>query len=703
MERLMANSSYIHITAAAALLFFAGLGCDDGTTTIGAPIDAAGGCEGAACDDGGGGDGGGGGGGDTDPEATVTAIEIEPSTVTLISENGAKPEQEFNVMALYSDGRRELYRDPVEFSIASERIGYIDPANGRFVAHGIVGGQTEITATPIGGSADQRPVPANATIEVYLKRTVMGDGVPADVEQSFTGAQVTDPTRAADIVYPLEGAVMPENVYPADIQWLNGAQDDLFQVRLTKPSAEVVAYLKHSGVGFGNHWLADQDAWRSMAQTEQGEPMAIAVTRLEATSGEVIGSESVNIRFDKGTIAGSVYYWDIGAGRIVRINDGTATREQFMPSPPESATGGDSCVGCHSVSNSGRYMVGRLGGGDNIGAVFDLTEDLTQDPVPTEFGNDPGGERWWFSTWSPDDSRLIITQGNGATSRMSLLDPFTGQLIQPVDGALPTGGITYPAWSPDGSLIAYIANSNSWGDNVTAGDVAVVPVTGADSFGPAQIIRAGTDIPNPVPAGQAPSYPTWSPDSQWLAFAHGSGSRSESMQSALYMMGRDGTELVRLDNASGGVNADNTFQPNFSPFETEDYFWLSYLSRRDYGNAQQGTRGASRQQIWVSAVSKSPTGAQDASEVGFWLPGQNTESMNIAAFWAPRACRQDGEGCSVGGECCSGECLPDEGQNLVCSPPPPDRCRELTETCSSSADCCGSLLCAANVCYPSDG
>jgi hypothetical protein len=474
-------------------------------------------------------------------------------------------------------------------------------------------------------------------------------------------------------------------------------------VRLNKPRAEVVAYIEHDGAGFGNHWLVDEGAWRSMAQTDADAPMGITVTRLEQATGDVISSEPVQMRFAPGTISGSVYYWDIAAGRIIRIDDGTATREQFMPTPP-TANDGANCVGCHSVSNSGRYMVGRLGGGNNIGAVFDLTKDLTQSPPPTEFPLDDPDRRWWFSTWSDDDSRLMVSVNEGGTAgELRLMDPFTGDWIDPASGTLPTGGTTHPAWSPDGSLVAYVANVDNWGGTNTAGDIATLPVTGPDSFGTPQVVRAGNDVPGAHPAGQATSYPTWSPDSQWLSFAHGTGSRSENMQAALYMMRRDGSDVVRLDNASGGADAVNTFQPNFSPFETGDYFWLSYLTRRDYGNAEVGTRGTSRQQIWVSAVSTDPQPGEDPSEVGYWLPGQNPDSMNIAAYWAPRACRSDGEACSVGGECCSGECLPGEGGALVCSPPPPERCREVTETCSTHNDCCGDMFCAANVCYRPDG
>ncbi|MCA9583613.1 MAG: hypothetical protein KC416_17560, partial [Myxococcales bacterium] len=81
----------------------------------------------------------------------------------------------------------------------------------------------------------------------------------------------------------------------------------------------------------------------------------------------------------------------------------------------------------------------------------------------------------------------------------------------------------------------------------------------------------------------------------------------------------------------------------------------------------------------------------------YWVSGQDATARNIAAFWAPRACRQDGDDCSVGAECCGGDCRPDGENNLVCSPPPPDRCRILNETCGTGADCCEGV-CTNNVC-----
>ncbi len=151
---------------------------------------------------------------------------------------------------------------------------------------------------------------------------------------------------------------------------------------------------------------------------------------------------------------------------------------------------------------------------------------------------------------------------------------------------------------------------------------------------------------------------------------------------------------VRLDKACGS-GTDN-FQPNFSPFDEGGYFWVVFLSRRDYGNATAGTRGTQRQQLWVAAINKD--GTADPSQVPYWLPGQDSQHKNIAAFYAPRACREDGDSCTVNSECCGGDCRPDMSGNLVCAPPPPEKCRKLNETCSTSADCCDERECVNNVC-----
>jgi hypothetical protein len=624
---------------------------------------------------------------DAGPIPVATSLRVEPASADLVSTDGAIVTQTFSAVVVYDTGLELPATGPL-FEIDTRTMGELAPSTGVFTANGIVGGTATVTASVLVGSTR---LTGTAALSVRVERTVLGTDVSTDVPGRFDAATpMDDVTRAAGIVYPLSHVVFPENVYPADVQWTNGAPGDFFRVRITKADATITGYVGFDG---NDHWLVDLLAWRSLAQSNPGTEATLTVDRLLST-GELITGAPVAMTFAQAALTGTVYYWDIVAGRIQRIDDGSGTAMSFLPNPEQG------CVGCHSVSTSGRYMAGRLGGGDNVGTVFDLTTDLTVGvPSPSIWSTASHPLNWWFSSWSPDDTRLVVAAQGGPELR--LYDPIGGARVAApgLDGLIGT----YPAWSRDGTRIAYVVNNSGWGDDLVTGDVAVLPVTGADTFGAPTIIHHGTDIPD----GAADSYPTWSPDSALIAFGHGTGSRSESRSGDLFIMGADGASARALAQAASGAHED--FQPRFSPFTQGGFFWMSFLSRRVYGNPQIGNSTSApsrRQQIWVTAIRVSASGTEDPSSVPYWLPGQNPHSANISAYWAPRPCRTDGEGCSVGSECCGGECLVDGTGALVCAPPPPDRCREYGETCSTDADCCESmdLVCSGHVCvHPGPG
>jgi WD40-like Beta Propeller Repeat len=614
------------------------------------------------------------------PGKKLTGVRIEPPAATLLTREGGRPTQRFQAFAKYDDGS-EAAAPVVVYRVDSPAVG--DFAGDTFTANGAVGGVATATVELFTPAGSYR---ASALITVSLERTLRVGTLPDDVAERFANAPlVSDSARAPAVVYPLDGAVVPQNVFPLDVQWSQAAPGDLFRVSWRKPHAQLVGYLAYDTA---RHWQVELEAWHALARSEPDQPAQLTVERLDGARSERIADQPRTITFARTALTGSIYYWNIEDTRIQRIDDGSGTAVSFMPSPPIT-NDPSACIGCHSVSNSGRYMAGRLGGADSLGAVFDLTADLTSKPAPTLWPVNEKQLFWWFSSWSPDDSRLIVSAQAGPELR--LYDPVLGLRVD-TPRPLPLG--TMPDWSPDGKKIVYVANPDNFGDRMTRGDIAVLPVTGPDTFGDYSLIQLGGFLPG----GSTSSYPSWSPDSARIAFAHGSGSRSESNDSDLYLMKPDGKDVTKLTRALSNVRED--FQPNFSPFVGGGYYWLTFLSRRIYGNDTIGNVSkpvSRRQQIWVTAIRTDAAPGEDPSSVPFWLPGQDPKTANISASWAPRACLNDGASCEVGSECCGGDCRPDAAGALVCGPPPPERCHPLYDVCNTSADCCAGS-CIDRVC-----
>lgn len=693
-------------------------------------------------------------------DTSITGITISAPPATLdVTIGTPNSSLVFTVTAqLVSGGTMVL--PVVTYESTNVAAGVIN-GNGTYAASGAVGGPVTVTATVV---APNGTFTDDVTFNVRLTSTSGAGTGPGSPGVVFGGTPVTDSAADAEILYPLHGAVMPQNVQPADIQWACSSagatcpEADFFRVTVQKPNLLVTRYVRNDMSAVNDHLVHEVNVWRAITQTDPASDAVIRVDRYQSAMTRVITGVAVNVRFAQVAITGTVYYWDIDDRTIRSIEDGATMSTIALPNinspipdpmPPATRPADDSCVGCHSVSPSGRYMLANMHS-DNFGGLFDLTRsDLrTAVPTPSEF-MPTTSLRWRLSSWSPDERRAMVSTATESPDRLRLLDPTTGQIINDTFNAagspmtLPNNG-TMPAWARDDSRIAFITDANSWAGNTTTGNLSILPVANSalDRFGtPFSLLLASalTTPSNTEVQGFSGNhgifYPTFTPDSQWLAFAHGTSSRSDPRDagtgwtaldyahtSALYLMRPDGTGRVRLTRGCAattpelrpGASASTErrgldFQPNFAPFQGGGYFWLSFLSRRPYGNTISGnlntTPNAIRPgQIWVMAIRMNADGSMDPSEVAYWLPGQTPTHRAVSAYWAPRPCRGNGEGCGVGSECCSGDCrAPAENEPLVCSPPLPQMCRQIGQTCSSVADCCGypadtSLVCTGNVC-----
>jgi hypothetical protein len=169
------------------------------------------------------------------------------------------------------------------------------------------------------------------------------------------------------------------------------------------------------------------------------------------------------------------------------------------------------------------------------------------------------------------------------------------------------------------------------------------------------------------------------------------------------MVRADGSEPVRLDKANGfghipDLETAENYEPTFVPVASGGYLWLVYVSERQYGNTLTNQDVATRtKQLWVTAIDPFPAPGADPSHPGFWLPGQELDNNNMRGYAALNECKEIGETCEAGYDCCSGFCVEIDGA-FVCDDTPPS-CSPNGSACEDSSDCCDpDAECIAGFC-----
>ena len=390
----------------------------------------------------------------------LVSVSITPENPTLVV-RGVVATQPFMAIGRYEDGTQR----PIAlgaWSVTRLRAGSIDASTGRFTATGQVGDVTEVRYELPRPSGDA--LRASTMLTVRFEREFFA-APTTEADRARFATLTTDAAREVLVRYPLADALVPQNVAPPDVQWEQGVAGDVYRVRLSKPHVAVTGYVTHSGAGFRFNWPTDPAGWRALVESDLDDPITLRVDR--ATAGAAIEGAARSLRVAQGSLAGAVYYWDLRAGKILRIREEPTgpVREDFLPRAPQRATGDRSrCVACHTVSRDGLQMAAELWEGQGPSNVFDLGRDLTADPAPTRFPvtDTPSSPSWVYSSFNANSTRLIANRLGG----LFLVNPATGATVPPVAGTLPQGASVQPSWSPDGNTIAYI--SEFMGEGPTA-------------------------------------------------------------------------------------------------------------------------------------------------------------------------------------------------------------------------------------------
>ncbi len=442
-----------------------------------------------------------------------------------------------------------------------------------------------------------------------------------------------DDACAASFVYPLDDAAMPGGFAPPRIQW-DPAGSNLHKLVLSSEwtTLEIVTS--------EDHHEPSPAQWSGLTRFDPGTRVEMKLTSgtwsgAGFTGGTCTSSSPLEIEVTNEAMEGTIVYWALagatGLTRSLSFHSASAPTNETVSLP------GSGCEGCHTV-NLERPT--RMTYGTDNAAVTHLVDLANPSTVLQSWGADMTGgtiglERRDYGAPDPTGEYVLLSGFEigltGPVEDMVLFRQGSGAEVTTVSTQRTA---TMPNWSPDGTRIVY-AGCAGGGSAMHADDCSLYVQT----WDPASETFGGeTRIAEP-PAGHTLYYPSFSPDSEWVAF-----NQAE--------MWTDGDDLVTsyanprakvmLVSASGGTprflahaNATGDLTnswPRWAP-DTGEHAWLAYSTERPYGHVVSG-----RAQLWVSAIDldAAAAGSADPSRPPVWIPGQRTGDRNYTPTWLPR-------------------------------------------------------------------
>lgn len=532
-------------------------------------------------------------------------------------------------------------------------------------------------------------------------------------------------------LYPYDGTVFPRGILAPLLMW-DGAPADSVYVHIQGPSFEYKGCLKPTADG---QVQLPEDVWTAAGVLTKGgsDPYLVELSAMQG--GAVKGPISEHLTIAQATIKGSIYYNSYSsklAAAAMAMNMPAGGLGGLFGMPPglsggvvlrippggtaEVFTSSQNCNGCHSVSANGSRLLAQMIG---QGTSYMLAPGgATNPPAMNVSPSDaygalyPDGSVYLAQSLVIDVARSSFTAGGAAaTTDATLYRTDDGSVV--ANTGIPAGALM-PMFSPDGSLLVF----NDYAINAAHGLALMKYDVKTNTASDYKTLFTDTDT--------RPGWPFVLPDDRAVVFTRTNGAdfsgegagiaadmqtnvtgATEPPKSDLYLLDVASGTVTILAKAMGYATPEDakagtpylpfgaeelhmSYFPTVSPVAAGGYFWLFFDAVRHYGNQGQ------QRQLWGAAIDIAADGsyAIDRSHPAYYLPGQEFGTGNHRAFAALDPCKQNGDMCTSGTDCCGGFCYVEEQKGDVGSEPVGSctdhtpMCSKTNERCTSTADCC---------------
>ncbi len=476
-------------------------------------------------------------------------------------------------------------------------------------------------------------------------------------------------------LYPYDNTVFPRGLMSPTLQFA-GAAPDAAYVHVSFPGFDYQGFYAASNPA---RIKMVQPVWDALTLAA-GATSVVKVEVTKISAGKVAGPIVETWNVAPGSLRGVIYYetYDsqlaggFGSVGIMRIDPGAS-----QPAVVKTGCGNV----CHTASADGSTLVSATGF-----LLNSISYDLKKNAAPIKL---QGDQSFTYGGLFPDGSFLVSATNYrtwlNAPSRV--YDVKTGAIIPTPSWDNAVQHAAMPSFAPDGSAIVF--NREDTGQGHSLATMSYSKAT--KSF------AALTDLTaNPA---QFLGWPAFTPDAKWVVYHAGSNQAFETDSNAtgdLYVVDVASKKTARLDLLDGYANAKAylpandpqlNFAPTVLPIAVGGYFWVVFTSHRSYGNTLPSKDNNDQNgKLWVAALDLAPVAGKDASHPAFFLDGQELPADNLRGFWVLNPCKQDGENCKGGDECCGGFCYEYNGK-IQCRPIS-NGCAKEAEKCTTAKECC---------------